>query len=174
MYCIKDVRICLFSAPTGSTISQINSLFFEYQSGDVSDFQLVIRDNGPADSEPGIQTVIETGVGSFRIVLSTFMKDFFDNSTSAKTVYAKGLVTVLPSGTTRDVAGAVVETPPVAFTLVQVEPTASPTKVSCSVHFILGFSTFLTFFIVDLAMIRIVSPQHPRLVRHPNLLPIRP
>lgn len=136
LYCfIKAVRICVFSAPTGSKIDEVNALYFEYEPGDKQNFeQIVILDDVPADSG----TMEPSGLATLRIITASLKDDFFFDLTSARTVEAKGYATVLPYG---GAYGQVLEINAVALTIVQ-ESTANPTNVSCQCRYQVLFLSF--------------------------------
>jgi hypothetical protein len=134
-YCIKDVRICVFSAPTGSKIDQIDALYFEFEYAPTTIIQLVIKDDEPIDPETVITPL---GPATLRIITTSLMDDFFSGLTSARVVEAKGSGTV--AGLFNRAYGQVADINVVALTVVQ-EPTANPTNVSTSIHQAL----FLTF-----------------------------
>jgi hypothetical protein len=128
----KDVRICVFSAPTGSKIDQIDTLYFEYAATKI--MQIVIRDDKPASAKT---VMTPFGPATLRIITTSLMDDFFSDLTSARVVEAKGSATVLPDS---GAFGEVVIINVVDLTVGQ-EPTANPTNVSCQHSSVL----FLTF-----------------------------
>ncbi|KAL7426508.1 hypothetical protein ACHAXM_000478, partial [Skeletonema potamos] len=115
----RDVRICVFSAPTGSKIDQIDTLYFEYTP--TKSMQIVIRDDKPASAGTAMTPA---GNATLRIITTSLMEDFFSDLTSARVVEAKGSATVLPDS---GAFGQAVVINVVDLTVGQ-EPTANPTN----------------------------------------------
>eukprot|EP00984_Skeletonema_dohrnii_P024985 scaffold14141_cov146-Skeletonema_dohrnii-CCMP3373.AAC.3 len=134
----RDVRICVFSAPTGTKIDQVDTLFLKYESsGDktTTEIQLVIRDDEPADSDSETDIDIEPSVPApLRIIKTSLKDDFFSDLTGSRIVEVQGSATVLPvdSGGYRQV----VEINAVALTVMQEltpEPSRSPSSAPTTV-----------------------------------------
>lgn len=125
----KDVRLCFFSTPAGSEIQQVNAMYFEYEVDNI--VQPIIFDDQPVEN-PGIQTVMEKGVGSQKLLIieTALDEEFYAGMTmgESRVVSTNGFVTVLPSSTQ---TAEDTSTNPVLLTIVLEELTDSPTKVSC-------------------------------------------
>lgn len=105
-------------------------MFFEYENV----IQPIISEDQPVlADEPGIQTVIESGVvggQNLLIVKSTLKVDFFSDMTMAdsRIVYAQGYVLVKPSSSAQTAED--LQSTPIPLTIVLEEATSSPTSVS--------------------------------------------
>ena len=105
-------------------------MYFE----DEGDFiQPIIINDQPVEN-PGIQTVMEKGVGSQKLLIieTALDEEFYAGVTMGETrfISTNGFVTVLPSiGSTQTAEDT--STNPVLLTVVLEELTDSPTKVSC-------------------------------------------
>jgi len=132
-YSKTDVRLCFFSTPAGSEIQQVNAMYFEYEADNI--VQAIIINDQPVEN-PGIQTVMEKGVGSQNLLIieTTLDDEFCAGMTTGETrvVSTNGFVTVLPSITQSSTQTAEdTTTNLLLLTIALEELTDSPTNVSC-------------------------------------------
>ena len=108
-------------------------MYFEYEADNI--IQPFVFDDQPVEN-PGIQTVMEKGVGSQNLLIieTTLVDEFFAGMTTGETrvVSTNGFVTVLPSiaqSSTQTAEDTTTNLLP--LTIVLEELTDSPTNVSC-------------------------------------------
>eukprot|EP00984_Skeletonema_dohrnii_P007021 scaffold2502_cov80-Skeletonema_dohrnii-CCMP3373.AAC.1 len=126
----RNVRICVFSSPTGTKIGNVDGFFLQNMSGDenaADSFQIVIQNGQPKNSiTPGRPATLR--------VITTSLKDaFFSDLNGSRIVKARGSGTVLPDN---GGYGQNVEIHEVKLTIMQEltpEPSRSPSSAPTTV-----------------------------------------